>query len=224
MPTPGDVATLALPPTVKRPVLQIGIPALLVLGAAAIAFAAVPKADLKPPIDGSANVEARLAALEAASRQPPIITDWKAYAPTVTADSMTIANGSIEGFYRRVGDTAEVQIDTRFTQVPRDDRGARATGRLVWTLPMGLVFDDRKGVRSLRGVAAISAGVGDEHLCEAAITAAGAGIQVVCESAGATGRTAHLTTAWPRPITDNAPVGVVLQLRFPVEGWTSTTR
>lgn len=120
-----------------------------------------------------------------------------------------------------MGDTAEVQIGTRFTQTPKDDRGERVSGRLVWTLPMGLVFDDRKGIRSLRGVAAISNGVGDEHICEADITATGTGVQAVCDSGGAANRTAQLTTAWPRPITGNSPVAVVFQLRFPVMGWTS---
>ena len=78
------------------------------------------------------------------------------------------------------------------------------------------------GSRNLRGLATISGGAGDQHICEAAITAAGTGVHAICESGSATGRTAQLTTSWPRALTENAPVGVVLQFRFPVEGWTAT--
>jgi len=229
MRTPAAVVTLALPPTVKRPALQIAIPALFVaLVAAAIAIAAVAKADRpdRKPVEAKANVEARLAALESAFRSPiaPVITDWKAYAPTVTGDAMTIDNATIEGYYRRVGDSVEVQIGTSFTQIPTDDRGARVSGRLVWTLPMGLVFDDRKAIRSLGGVAAISSGVADEHICEADITVAGTGVYALCDrGAGAAGRTAQLTTAWPHAIAGKQPIGVLFQLRFPVKGWTAAT-
>ncbi len=227
MRTPAAVVTLALPPTVKRPALQIAIPALVVaLVAAAIAIAAVAKAARpdRKPVEAGANFEARLAALESASRSP-VITDWKAYAPTVTGDAITIDNATIEGYYRRVGDSVEVQIGTSFTQIPTDDRGARVSGRLVWTLPMGLVFDDRKAIRNLGGVAAISSGVADEHICEADITVAGTGVYALCDSdrAKTAGKTAQLSTAWPSAITGGTPVGVLFQLRFPVKGWTATT-
>jgi hypothetical protein len=62
------------------------------------------------------------------------VTDWVAFTPSITNGGTT---GSNQAWYRRVGDTAELQYYTVFT-------GTGSSGNMQWSFPTGLVLDTTK--------------------------------------------------------------------------------
>lgn len=115
-------------------------------GVAVVALATAGVALAGPPVTFTAGDTLRSADLndsfaDVYSRLPTV-TAWTAYTPTVeagtTALPTTPANGQASaGYYRRVGDTIELKIDT---VAPT----CTLSGSLSWSMPSGTAIDFTK--------------------------------------------------------------------------------
>lgn len=90
-------------------------------------------------------LETRLAAVEAAVangapvKPTPIITEWKSYTPSLTRngnEASPVGNQTTVGYYRRVGNSAEVRVTTDFTAAPESH-----AQYWQWGLPDDLTID-----------------------------------------------------------------------------------
>jgi len=124
-----------------RRVLLLGVP----VAAMAITSVAVgvPKqftaGETLKAADLNANfndVDARLTTLE---QGQITVTEWTSYTPVVTTDGgvTPVIGGMIKGFWRRVGDTMDVSINTTLPTCP-------AGVEMTWSLPPGVNVDGAK--------------------------------------------------------------------------------
>jgi hypothetical protein len=67
---------------------------------------------------------------------PPKLTEWTAYTPILVTSSGTVTASS-SGFWRRVGDTIEINIFTRVSACTGD-------GQFQWSPPSGIALDPAK--------------------------------------------------------------------------------
>jgi hypothetical protein len=92
---------------------------------------------------GIATTERVLSAevLKAAVEEHVPISDWIAYTPAWTADTTnpSIGNGSIEGWYRQVGDTLYVRVQLEFGSTT-----SAGAGVYFFDLPTGFEIDTAK--------------------------------------------------------------------------------
>jgi hypothetical protein len=96
---------------------------------------------LKTRVDGFAN-----------KTEIPIHTAWVAYTPAFHRDGGTeLANTTSTGRWRRVGDSIQLRIRTRFTGAP-----ASGGSWYAWSLPTGLSIDYAK--TTLNGAGAVIGG------------------------------------------------------------------
>jgi hypothetical protein len=91
-------------------------------------------------------LEQRIAELEAkveglvGEDELPAVTGWSSYTPAATGQTgAALANSTTSGSYRRVGDSVEVSLVTRFTGAPNS-----GSTWYQWSLPPGLSIDDSK--------------------------------------------------------------------------------
>jgi hypothetical protein len=96
--------------------------------------------------DATGVLAERIAAVEgalqhlAAKADVPVVSEWKFYAPALTTNTgTTVASATTQGQYRRLGDSVEVSLVTRFTDAP-----ASGATWYHWSLPPGLSMDDAK--------------------------------------------------------------------------------
>jgi hypothetical protein len=138
------IVDLEIPPRVKKWALGAGIPVAVLLGGGAIAYASGlvtwKTGDTLQAADLNANfayLQSEIAGDGGLQSQIPIITGWQNYAPTMETNAgVAISAASSSGQYRRVGDSAEVRIQTLFQSTP--NTGATY---YAWTLPPGLTID-----------------------------------------------------------------------------------
>jgi hypothetical protein len=129
-----------------RVLLLVAMPMALVVGSAALAHAydtswiapqrPVSAAKLKADLD---EAQARIAALEARSAAP-VVTAWTSFTPAlsdVNGEAIS-SSATTAAFWRRVGDTIEVQAYTTFDSCP-------SGSTLRWSYPAGVVVDATKG-------------------------------------------------------------------------------
>jgi hypothetical protein len=84
---------------------------------------------------GFQALAARVAALETGR---PVVTPWVAYAPVVRAGASTVVTTvNITAFWRRVGDSLEVEITSNFP-------ACSPFGQITWSLPGTLAPDTTK--------------------------------------------------------------------------------
>jgi len=116
---------------------------LLMIGFAGVALG-VPKTFTNGQLLTAADLNANF-------EQLPTVTEWVAYTPEVTAGSppgTAIATTTVPdlpgvppadspGYWRRVGDTMEVRLDTFFPT-------CSMSGQLLWSLPAGYTVDAAK--------------------------------------------------------------------------------
>ena len=83
--------------------------------------------------------------------QGAVVTDWVAYTPTVAGYGT--GSGTAVGYYRRIGDSAEIAVQTT-----KDGSGGSGTTAVSFTLPAGLTADTAKMTGSSNlGTAALEA-------------------------------------------------------------------
>jgi hypothetical protein len=151
----------------------------------------------------------------------PAMTDWVAYTPVWTASTTnpTIGNGSIAGFYRRVGDSVECRID-----ILGGSTTTSGSGTYSWSIPAGLTLD-------LTKTASIDV-LGQAKWYTGAGTAINEFIAVVQVSGSNavntyTGNSALGPASWGsgNPFSGGLSSGTQLSLIFqvPVVGWSSNT-
>jgi hypothetical protein len=88
---------------------------------------------LKADLD---DVQSQLMALQA--KATPVMTAWAAYTPTVTEGGTDAgSSATTRAYWRRVGDTLEITLDTTFSSCAH-------SGQLAWTMPNGDQSDDTK--------------------------------------------------------------------------------
>lgn len=84
------------------------------------------------------DVAARLAKLESVPTVAlPVITEWASFESTVDSDSGPVETQTTSARYRRVGDTLEASIVSKFSR-------CIAPGPLRWRLPQGVETDPDK--------------------------------------------------------------------------------
>lgn len=71
----------------------------------------------------------------------PAISDWASYTPTFKGDSngSSFTNVTTTGYWRRVGDSMEVEIESVFSGAI-----ATGTGSFVYGMPLGYLYDSTK--------------------------------------------------------------------------------
>jgi hypothetical protein len=140
------------------------------------------------------------------------ITDWVAYTPAFTGG--TVGNGTLTGFYRRVGDSAEVRIIHLFGST------GTSTSEFRWGYPPGINLDTSKiptpgtGSRNGDGTAWYDASSTSFKLIYSWINLSSLGATV-------NGTASQLSnTDIPSGQTD----AVSLYATFPVVGWSSSVQ
>lgn len=170
-------------------------------------------------IEASHATTADSAALANEATNAPTVTDWTAFVPKWTIGTVAQPGVASTGFYRRVGDSVQLQVRINsLTAV------TNATGALSVALPDGLVADTAKMVKY------VDIGVG--HI--AVPTGAGA----------TTGTLWNLHVIWSNKavqfqytgpqgdqwVTDSTPfslktgLDIVASYSVPIVGWTATSR
>lgn len=151
------------------------------------------------------------------TRGPPV-TDWVSYTPTFTGTSNGLAwtNSTTTGYWRRVGDSAEIWIYTTFSAAP-----TTGTGNFQWGLPSGLSIDTTKdptsGANYGYGSGRDSGTTGNREVYFVSRN----GTTAVT----LTGRTdAGVDTTWnaTAPFTMGASDNVTLTFTVPISGWSSS--
>lgn len=135
------------------------------------------------------------------------ITAWGIYTPILHTSSSATQVGpqTTQGYYRRVGDSVEIEISTTFGTNPQPPD----TGYWVWSLPPGVSFDGSKGVGV--GVAHVYTSIGTSVACFAFPKAGG----VVGNCAG---NSSSITSG--APVTFGLNDSIVIHISFPVVGWS----
>jgi hypothetical protein len=206
----------------KRAIRWFLMPLAVLVGSLAVARATyttnwiasgqqVSAANLKMDLD---DVQTRLVALESGSKGV-VVTAWQSYSPTMTSNTngATIGNQTTTGKWRRVGDSVEGFIYTRFSAAPNS--GATM---YQWSLPNGLTIDFSKTA---------SGGTGGDSLGTGAIGQAEANANATVFGRSAT-TVALAITANPYFVNDTAPFAlaansaIYLSFTVPVVGWAAT--
>jgi hypothetical protein len=130
------VIDLPVPTAIKKWGLRVGVPAFALL-ASGVAFAGLPGgyADGQPLTAEilSNNFNYLQSEITAEQGQIPVITAWQTYVPTISVGGTDISStATTAGRWRRVGDTAEVQIESTFTT------GCSLSGQVGWSFPPGV--------------------------------------------------------------------------------------
>lgn len=140
-----------------------------------------------------------------------VITDWVSYSPTFTAAAggATVGNGTLEGWWRRIGDSMEVMVALTWGSTT-----SAGSGESRFSIPSGFTVDDSKKISDLRGVcwAYDSSASGNRH----------AGIGIVVNSAGEELRTLcdnNSTTDATNPFTWASGDSIQFITDFPVLEW-----
>jgi hypothetical protein len=194
----------------KRLYLWISVAiGVVVVSVGALVYASVPHTFVpNEPLTAAnlnsnfAGLDTRVGTLETNAAAMPTITRWAAYTPTVSSGGgAAIATQTSTGFWRRVGDTVEISIDTMFT-------ACSAAGSLRWSLPAGVVPDATKlafvnmlvgtgltyGPAGIRGLYAIAQGA-SPFIIPDLTTGGGGGI--TCNDIGIGGVDTRLTFSLP---------------------------
>lgn len=141
----------------------------------------------------------------------PTITAWQSYTPVIKRSDGSTATGfhTTTGVYRRVGESIEVKVNTKFT-------GADAIGGFYsWELPPTLSFDKNKmpGATVAAGTAELFT-TGSVTVCTATVfvptAGAGTGANLSCHGAGGYFRNTQI------PVTASE---LNLEFSGPITGW-----
>jgi hypothetical protein len=140
--------------------------------------------------------------------QVPIITEWAPYTPTLLAGGEDLSTSTTSsGFWRRVGDTMEVQISTTFNTCPSPG------GEVYWYLPTTNTVDIKKSPQfASLGSGVASLGTANEVLT-LNVTSQGAASYVGVDVTETTTGGANCNTV--------GPGGVIrMTVRAPITNWT----
>jgi len=164
--------------------------------------------------DLDARLSAATSALEekADKQQVAVVTGWKSYTPSLTTDrGDSVDNQSSTGHYRRVGDSLEVRIATKFRAAPQTK-----AKWWQWGLPDDLTIDG-----SANGeVAAMTVGGGmaqqgsTENFALGPYISSSKGV-----SASPAGTGSSLVNETNPVVFQNSGI-VTLHFTVPIQGWT----
>ncbi len=144
-----------------------------------------------------------------------ITTEWKSYTPTLTGltNGLAYTNATNTGFWRRVGDSVELDIRTSFTGTP-----GTGTGAFQWAIPSGLVVDTSK----------ITAASSLKVIGSATYTDAGTNFSIAQATYMSTTTIGALSTAAADNFTPTVPItwassdSINLRALVPIVGWGAT--
>ena len=150
------------------------------------------------------------------------VMDWQSYTPTwgsLTSTAPVIGNGTINGFYRRVGDSVEVQVF--LTSGTTTTYGS--SGVWYFSMPPGTTADLTKTQVDPQGVGRAFAfnNPGSPVQFGGTVTLNTGGTQMIVRAE--TGGAANWNSTNPVAWTSGAGNAVSLNARFPVSGWSSAT-
>jgi hypothetical protein len=209
---------LDAPRWVKRAIVLGVLPVGALLGAALVARAGVSLTTFTPNTKISAKeVNDNFTALGnavaglAPANTVPKITAWQTYTPALTTDTgSVIGNQTTIGVYRRIGDSIEVSISTRFSGSPPS-----GVSYFRWSLPPQLTIDQGRtvgGNSPLLGSGAASEGLIFHTLSTHAAPTGGV---IAAANDG-------FLVNDKVPVTFNTGT-IALHFTAPVTGWTVTT-
>lgn len=138
----------------------------------------------------------------------PAMNDWQAYTPTIASGIGTIVS-TLNGYWRRVGDSAEIQLSFVYTS------GTGAAADFTLSIPSGLSIDSNKiiiGTQELGNGFYYSSGTG--FLPTSARRADATSIKFTKNSA---------TTFWQGTDADAAGTVISALVLIPIVGWSSNT-
>lgn len=147
------------------------------------------------------------------------ITDWVSYTPTWTGSTTNpvIGNGTISGKWRKVGDSAEIQI-----YVNSGTTTTYGSGRYIWSFPSGLTLDTSKTDVATNGVAEIFGNLFTSS--PSTIYTGTVNYESTTSVTGYTdGTTARVSNGAPfSPTASTANQAWVLNFKVPILGWSSS--
>lgn len=129
-------------PRWARNAALILVPVAVVLATTAIVRANVPNVfatgdtlSAQKMNDDFSSLDTRVTTVET---KTPLVTAWTSYAPTITAGGVDVTgSATTSAYWRRVGDTLEVNLYTTFSTCAQ-------AGAIAWSLPNGAVPDPAK--------------------------------------------------------------------------------
>lgn len=211
-------------PGTARRLIYVGVT--LLLGVAATTAYAVPNTFVSGQTLTAAqlnqnftDLDSRLGAIEDSLARKvegsgvPIVTEWTAYSPHVTTkEGLLVEHQSTSGMYRRVGDSLQVHVETKFDAPPE-------TGSVwwQWSLPRGMAADETK--LGLPGAATIGVGSlreGSNNFVLAVYVRSSSGVSA---SAGGVA-TPYINDT--TPVAFQASSEIALEFTIPIQGWTAT--
>ncbi len=144
-----------------------------------------------------------------------ITTEWQSYTPTLTGltNGLAYTNATNTGFWRRVGDSVELDIRTSFTGAP-----GTGTGAFQWAIPSGLVVNTSK----------ITAASSLKVIGSATYTDAGTNFSIAQATYMSTTTIGALSTAAADNFTTTIPItwassdSINLRALVPIVGWGAT--
>jgi hypothetical protein len=173
-------------------------------------IAAVPYA-----LEAAHATTADTAALADDAKTVPTITEWKAFTPKWKLGAVDQTNVMTSGFYRRVGDSVEVQA--RITEL---GSLTNATGSLYIMLPDGLVPAAKKLTSYVDiGIGHVYSGASSNWVFSVVYNPTAGGFQF-----GYTGASGSQNVADSTPFTLKTGGNLELSFTAPVDGWTATSR
>jgi len=131
------VIDLDVSPWMKKWALRLAIPAVVLLGSGVAAWAASLHTWSTGDTLNANDLNGNFTSLQNAIEQMPTVTPWQAFTPTVSPGGAALTTETSTGFWRRVGDTVEISIDTMFS-------ACSTAGSVRWSLPQGLAVDGSK--------------------------------------------------------------------------------
>jgi hypothetical protein len=145
----------------------------------------------------------------AAKADLPKITAWTAYTPALDAQGAAVTGVPTNvGFWRRLGDSIEVMITTRFNTASSDTRF------LIWHLPSNFQPSRPSGEPYALGSAVTRAGAVFGACVVDTESNSGDGVFALCDGTDALRRS---------DVGTGGKVLVMLHFTVPISGWTLTT-